>query len=79
MPDGRPFSGIAEFQALLAADAGKLLKNLAEQLARYSTGRDVTFADRDDVARIVERSLARGGGIRALMHELVDSPIFQTH
>ncbi|HVR83437.1 MAG TPA: DUF1592 domain-containing protein, partial [Planctomycetota bacterium] len=64
MPDGRSFSGIAEFQSLLAADAGHLLKNLAEQLARYATGRDVTFSDRDDVSRVVERAQAQGGGVR---------------
>jgi hypothetical protein len=79
MPDGRPFAGIAEFESLLAADSGRLLKNLAEQLARYSTGRDVTFCDRDDLARVVDRAQARGGGIRTLMHELVESPIFLTH
>ena len=76
MPDGRPFSGIAEFQSLLAADPRRLLKNLAEQLARYSTGRDVTFGDRDAVARIVDGTLARGGGIRTLIHELIESPLF---
>jgi len=77
LPDGRAFSGIAEFQSLLAADSIHLLKNLAEQLARYSAGRDVTFSDRDDVARIVNR--VQGGGIRNLVHELVQSPLFQTH
>jgi hypothetical protein len=79
MPDGRPFSGIAEFQSLLAADPRRLLKNLAEQLARYSTGRDVTFGDRDAIARIVDGTLARGGGIRTLIHELVESPLFGIH
>jgi hypothetical protein len=79
MPDGRPFSGIQDFQALLAADSPRLLKNLAEQFARYATGRDVTFCDRDDIAHMVERTQAQGGGIRTLMHELVDSPLFRTH
>ena len=79
LPDGRPFAGILEFEALLAADTPRLLRNLAEQFARYSTGRDVTFSDRDDVARIVERTQSQGGGIRTLMHELVDSALFGTH
>ena len=79
MPDGRSFSGIAEFESLLAADRRHLLRNLAEQLARYSTGRDVTFSDRDEIARIVDRTQARGGGIRSLVHDVIDSPIFRTH
>jgi hypothetical protein len=39
----------------------------------------VTFCDRDDIAHMVERTQAQGGGIRTLMHELVDSPLFRTH
>lgn len=77
--DGRPFSGIAEFQALLAADAARLLRNLAEQFARYAAGRKVSFSDRDEIDRLVERTRKQGGGIRALIHELVQSPLFQTH
>ncbi|MBV8879431.1 MAG: DUF1592 domain-containing protein [Planctomycetaceae bacterium] len=79
LPDGRAFGGIADFQSLLAADSPRLLRNLAEQFARYATGRDVAFSDRDDVARVVDRTQAEGGGLRSLMHELIDSPLFQTH
>jgi hypothetical protein len=77
--DGRPFSGIKEFQSLIAADPSRLLRNLAEQFARYSTGREVAFSDRDDVAGLVARTQKQGGGLRALIHELVQSSLFQTH
>ncbi|HZE97424.1 MAG TPA: DUF1592 domain-containing protein [Planctomycetota bacterium] len=79
LPDGRPFAGILEFESMLADDSPRLLKNLAEQFARYAIGRDVAFCDRDDVARIVDRTRTQGGGIRTLMHELIDSPMFRTH
>jgi hypothetical protein len=78
-PDGRPFAGIEEFQALLAADAPKLLRNLAEQLARYAIGRDVAFSDRDAIDALVARTLKQGGGIRTLILELVKSDLFRTH
>ena len=78
LPDGRKFSGIAEFQALLAADRDALLKNLAEQFAVYATGRDIAFGDREAIAGIVERTGKQGGGIRTLLHELVQSSLFQT-
>lgn len=77
--DGRAFSGITEFQALLAADAKKLLKNLAEQLVRYAIGRDVGFVDRDEIEAIVARTLKAGGGLRSLVHEIVKSELFRTH
>jgi hypothetical protein len=79
LADGRAFAGITEFQALVAADAPRLLTNLAEQFARYAVGRDVTFVDRDEIAAIVSRTLKQGGGIRTLIHELTESPLFQTH
>lgn len=46
LADGRKFAGIRELQTLLAADQTPLLKNLAEQFAIYSTGRNITFSDR---------------------------------
>ncbi len=79
MPDGRPFSGIAEFQSLVAADSGRLLKNLAEQFSRYAAGREISFSDREEVSRVVERTQKQGGGIRALIHDVVQSGLFQTH
>ena len=78
LPDGRTFAGIAEYQALLAKDTPLLLKNLAEQLAVYAAGRPLAFSDRADIARLVERTQKHGGGIRALIQELVINPIFRT-
>jgi mono/diheme cytochrome c family protein len=76
--DERRFSGIAEFQAILAADSKRLLKNFAEQIAIYSTGRDIAFSDRDQISAIIERTQKKGGGVRTLIHEVVQSQLFQT-
>jgi hypothetical protein len=78
LPDGRKFTDIRELQALLAADPEPLLRNLAEQFAIYSTGRSLTFSDRDAIAIIVSKTQKKGGGIRTLIHELVQSKLFQT-
>jgi hypothetical protein len=78
MPDGRKFSGIREFQDLIAADRGRLLTNLARQFAVYGTGRDVSFADREQIAEVVAGTQKQGGGIRTLIHELIRSRLFQT-
>ena len=79
MADGRPFSGIAEFESLLAADRPRLLRNLAEQFLRYATGREVSFCDREEVALLLARAQKQGGGIRTLIHELVADSLFQSH
>ena len=77
LADGRPFGGIAEFQTLLATDP-RLLKNLAEQFTVYATARPLAFSDRDEIAAILQRTQKQGGGIRTLLHELVQSRLFQT-
>jgi hypothetical protein len=78
LPDGRTFSGINEFQDLLAADRGRLLNNLARQFAVYGAGRGIAFEDRDEIAAVVAAAQKQGGGIRTLIHELIKSRLFQT-
>lgn len=78
LADQRAFRDIREFQALIAADTTPLLKNLATQFAVYSTGRDIGFSDRDEIQAIVTRTQQQGGGIRTLIHEVVQSPLFQS-
>lgn len=77
--DGRSFRDVREFQNLIAKDADGLLTNLARQFLVYSTGREVSFADREPVQQIVARTAAKGGGVRTLIHEIIRSDLFQTH
>jgi len=78
LPNGQAFSSIVEFQALLAADRDRLLTNLARQLAVYSTGRGLSFADRDEIAALIAAVNVKGGGIRTLVLGLVQSQLFRT-
>jgi hypothetical protein len=76
-PDAQPFANILEFQKIIAADQERLLANLARRLATYSLGREPAFRDREAIAKIVANTEARGGGIRTLIHELVESQLFR--
>ena len=76
--DGKKFQDVAEFQKLLAADSTRLLRNLAEQFAIYGTGHPLTFGDREPIAKIVSKTQAEGAGLRSLLHNLVQSSMFQT-
>ena len=78
MADGRKFADVAGFQNLLAAAPRPLLKNLAQQLTIYSTGRPLAFSDRAALDEVVARVEQQGGGIRTLVHEIVQSALFQT-
>ncbi len=76
--DGRKFASIQEFKKLLLADPDQVLATLAGKLVTYSTGAGIGFSDRAAVAAIVANMKRQGGGLRALVHEVVQSPIFQT-
>jgi hypothetical protein len=76
--DERKFADIREFQKLAAANPKLLLQNLAQQFAVYATGRELAFSDRDQIAAIVGSTQKQGGGVRTLVHELVQSRLFQT-
>ena len=77
LSDGRKFAGIVEMQTLLASHPELLLKNLTRQFAIYGTGRPIGFGDRDSIDGIVGKTLKQGGGVRTLLHELVESELFQ--
>ena len=53
-----------------------LLTNLAQQLSVYATGRPIGFSDRAEITALVSRSQKQGGGLRTLLHELVQSKLF---
>jgi hypothetical protein len=76
LADGTAFKGVQEYRSLLAEDASRLLRNLAQQLVVYATGREIRYSDRPAMDDIVRRTQTRGGGLRTLLHEVVQSPLF---
>jgi hypothetical protein len=75
-PEGDPFGDILQFKKLLLEDEEVIARNLAEQLVVYATGAPVRFADRGEVAAILEKSRASEFGVRTIIHEIVQSPLF---
>ncbi len=76
-PKGDPFDDILEFKKLLLEDEKVIARNLAEQFIVYATGAPVRFADRDDVDDILEACRSSQYGVRSLIHEIVQSPLFR--
>ena len=68
---------IREFKALLLRDETSLARNLVKQLITCATGAPARFADRAEVERIVQRSSSREFGLRTIVHEIVQSDLFQ--
>ena len=75
-PGGGRFDNILQFKKLLLQDEEAIARNLTEQLLVYATGAPVGFADRDDVSAILEKSRASEFGVRTIIHEIIQSPLF---
>jgi hypothetical protein len=75
-PQGDPFGDVLEFKKLLLEDEEIIARNVIEQLLVYATGAPVGFADRDEAAAILEKSRASEFGVRTIIHEIVQSPLF---
>ena len=78
LPDGRHFSDIRQFKALLLESEPQLARNLAQQLVVYATGAPIRFSDRAQITDIVNRTRRDGYGIRSLVHGIVQSELFRS-
>ncbi len=76
LAEGKKFQNIAEFKKLLLGESDHVLKCVTENLIIYATGGGIRFADRTEVARLTASVKAKGSGLRTLVHEIVESPLF---
>ncbi|MEK6263051.1 MAG: DUF1592 domain-containing protein, partial [Planctomycetota bacterium] len=77
LPDGRRFQNIDEYKQLLLSDKDQLARALAEKLLAYATGAAPTTADQPEIDAIVTRIRDKNYGFRTLVHEAVQSELFQ--
>jgi hypothetical protein len=78
LPDGRTYRDVREFKQLVVQDETPIARHLASQLLIFATGSPVHFSDRPALDRILARTSAGHYGVRALVHEIVQSDLFQT-
>lgn len=81
LPGGAKFAGVLDFRKALVADGAKrrqLARNLANQLVIYATGAPIGFGDRAAIERILDKAGGDDPRSRTLIHEIVQSPVFQS-
>ena len=78
LPGGEKFENVDQFKQLLLKDKSQLARALTNKLVTYSTGRAPQAADRAAVEAIVQKIAAKDYGLRSLVHEVVQSEIFQS-
>lgn len=74
--DGQSFADFEQFKKIVAANPRAIARNLASQMIVYATGAPVAFADRAALEAVLDRTTASKYGVRSLIHEIVESPLF---
>jgi hypothetical protein len=78
MPDGQHFQNVDEFKQLLLKDKDQLARSLTEKLLIYATGGALQAADKPEVEAIIGKIRDKNYGFQTLIHEIVQSKVFQT-
>tara|TARA_R110002049_G_scaffold182485_2_gene350301 strand:+ start:28429 stop:30960 length:2532 start_codon:yes stop_codon:yes gene_type:complete len=74
---GETFNDIDEMKSILVNHPDRIARSLAMHLITYSTGASPTFADRNALDAIVAATEPSNYGIRSIIHEVVQSPLFR--
>jgi hypothetical protein len=75
---GQKFSDVREFKQLLLKNQERTIaRNLVSQIATYSTGAPIGFADRRHVEAILDKTSGSGYRLRDIVQAVVGSDLFQ--
>ncbi|MFH5802631.1 DUF1592 domain-containing protein [Alienimonas sp. DA493] len=72
-----PFTDVNGFRERLRGRERQIARNLLEQLLVYATGAPAGFADEAAVEAMLDRLAPGGYGVRSMVHEIVQSPLFR--
>ena len=75
-PDGAAFKDFREFRALMLQREDQFTRAIASKLLIYASGRPLTIADRASVDAVVKAAKGDGRGLRAMIHSVVETPMF---
>ena len=77
LPEKGPFRNIDELKQLLLKDKDTIARGLARRLVTYATGGAPEAADQAEIEAIVGRIRDKNYGLKALVHEIVQSRMFR--
>jgi hypothetical protein len=77
LPGGGDFKDIRELKKLILQDERQIARNLTRQLLVFATGSPVRFGDRAELEQILDRASASKFAVRTVIHEIVQSSLFQ--
>jgi hypothetical protein len=78
LPDGTVFEGVDGLRNALLARQDLFLQCLGEKMFTYALGRELGLADKPAVQAAVDALKRNDFTLRALIHAVVESPVFQS-
>jgi hypothetical protein len=75
--DGRQFTDVRQLKKMLLGDEAVIAGNVIKQLTIYATGSPIGFSDRQEIEAILTRTRSGNCGVRSIVHEIVQSRLFQ--
>jgi hypothetical protein len=78
LADGRSFQNIDDFKQLLLADKDQLARSLTDKLLTYATGAALTRMDQGQIEAVVTQLRSQNYGFKSLIHQVVQSALFQS-
>ena len=78
LPGGTTYENFVQFKSLLMENKDKLALSLVEGSASYGLGRTMEFSDGDDLDALTRQLMKEDMRARSLIHNLVQSELFQT-
>ena len=75
--EGKAFSNIREFKEILLEHEEGFATNLITQLVVFSTGGEIQFADREEIAAIANKTRDGDFRLRDIIHVVVQSRLFR--
>ncbi|MHC4880586.1 MAG: DUF1592 domain-containing protein [Planctomycetota bacterium] len=78
LPNGRTFSGFAEFKALLLEQDDRFRRAIAGKLFLYALGRPVDVRDRGTINVVTAKMSENGNTFRSAVQALVELQVFRT-
>ena len=76
LKNGKAFKNLDELKQILCEHPDRIAHCFASQFVTYATGAKPTFADRDELNRIVASTKSEDFGIRSIIHTVVRSQLF---
>jgi hypothetical protein len=77
MLDGRQFDDVRRLKEMLIEDEATIARNVVKQLLIYASGAPIGFSDRPEIEAILARTRGDNYGVRSIVHEIVQSKLFQ--